>query len=150
MFIRFMFIWLMKWWMYQCHMSSSASCMYFCNRDVLKNVPQKRKSYGVSAGLKTGCSYWIADYCIHRNSIWWNLIVLWHVVEKYSWTCICICWEVLVKLIKLCSHPVCWERKVSVCPGLGKGVQWGSMYVLFCILLDPNLWQMKSQVNKVH
>ena len=47
-------LWLMKCWLYQCHMSSSAPCMYVCNKDVLKNV-QKKEKKKVSATYLTGC-----------------------------------------------------------------------------------------------
>ena len=34
---------LIKCWLYQCRMSSSAPCMYVCNKDVLKNVKQQQQ-----------------------------------------------------------------------------------------------------------
>ena len=42
MFIHSMFIWLMNCSVYQCRMSSGAPCMYFCNKNVLKNVKKKK------------------------------------------------------------------------------------------------------------
>ena len=42
MFIHSMFIWHMNCSVYQCRMSSGAPCMYFCNKNVLKNVKKKK------------------------------------------------------------------------------------------------------------
>ena len=37
-------LWLMKRWLCQCRMSSGASCMYVCNKDVLKKCRNKNKN----------------------------------------------------------------------------------------------------------
>ena len=47
-------LWITKCWLYQCRMSSGVRCMYVCNKDVLKNVNNKKCSYCV---LQTGTDW---------------------------------------------------------------------------------------------
>ena len=49
-------LWLMKYWLYQCCMSSGAPCMYVCNKDGLKNVKKEEEEKVSSENVGLLCS----------------------------------------------------------------------------------------------